>query len=106
MKIRKGFVSNSSTTSFCIYGVGMETGELKEKFKKEVYELTDLFEKEGLEVNFSVDCDYMYIGIEHSNIKDEETGKQFKTRIEDKLKKLLNQDDIKCSTYSEAYRDG
>ena len=33
MKIRNGFVSNSSSSSFCIYGAALEFSEILEKVK-------------------------------------------------------------------------
>ena len=37
MKIRKGFVSNSSSQSFCIYGIYMRTEKIKEKLIEKGY---------------------------------------------------------------------
>ena len=34
MKIRNGFVSNSSSSSFCIYGTYIEFDDLMEKIKE------------------------------------------------------------------------
>lgn len=34
MKVRQGFISNSSTTSFCIYGACIDESEFVEKVKK------------------------------------------------------------------------
>ena len=34
MKVRNGFVSNSSSSSFCIFGTCIELDEMVEKFKK------------------------------------------------------------------------
>ena len=40
MKIRRGFVSNSSSCSFCIYGVSIEPQKLCEKLVENGIELT------------------------------------------------------------------
>ena len=51
-------------------------------------------------------CGYedYYIGDSWKNIKDDETGKQFKERIETQIKKLIP--DAKFGTHEEAFRDG
>jgi hypothetical protein len=155
MKIRNGFVSNSSSSSFCIYGVSLETDYVDilkkikknspESFKKvkeyaerykgdEGYEEIDVNTDEGLEQlaeddpiemldkvlnNKKID-DWddkpgdlaihdpedggIYIGIEWKDIGDDETGKQFKARIEAQLKKILGK--VKCETHEMAWRDG
>jgi len=95
MRVRRGFVSNSSTTSFCIYGVG--TNE-------------DVWGKEGvsdLEVHgFNDYADHSYaVGISWHQIKDDETGAQFKERVE-ALVKLVVPDANEFSTLSDAYYDG
>lgn len=111
MKIRLGFVSNSSSSSFCIYGVELSSyiGELLEKFEideENSYELADVIqEKTGLEVSNGPNGDYLYVGKSWSDIGGDETGKEFKARVEKIIKDVLGVDE-QCSTYSEAWYDG
>ena len=97
MKIRNGFVSNSSTSSFCIYGAAIDKSKVDE----------DAVEKAGLEYHRgdpNNGDDYVYIGRSWCSIKDDETGAQFKKNIEILLKEMF--ETTKCSTYEEAWRDG
>lgn len=111
MKIRQGFVSNSSSTSFCIYGLALDNEKARKLFKlkedEKVYnKLEETVSKvKDLEYHCGQDCYYHYIGRSWSNIKDEETGKQFKEDIQQKLKQIFNED-FKLSTYEEAWYNG
>lgn len=106
MKIRHGFVSNSSTTSFCIYGICIEAGE----------EIIELAERSDMFSRFSPDGDSIYIGKEWCAIGDNETGAQFKKSTQEKIEKFvltsklkgfnIITDSLQCSTIQEAWHDG
>jgi len=123
MKIRTGFVSNSSTSSFLIYGVAIEdVSDLRDKLL-EKYNITEeefeddyegsvyeLVEKEmedvaGFEWHEPGDYDTFYIGKSWHLINDDETGAQFKANVEKTLKEKFG-DDLEFETLSEAWRDG
>ena len=95
MKIRQGFISNSSTTSFCIYGVCLH-GNARDK------SIAKPLEKIPGNPNY-YNSEY-FVGIPWCNIEDDETGAQFKARV----KKLLLESGIseEPSTYKEAWYDG
>ena len=123
MKIRTGFVSNSSCSSFCIYGTIIDQDpELlfkilgkKGEFDDDKYDLDDLMEelydateKAGLEYDSGGDgSEGIYIGCSWSSIKDNQTGKQFKEEVESKINKFFkintDVDKIEFDTHAEAY---
>jgi hypothetical protein len=151
MKRRYGFVSNSSSTSFCIYGTVIEKDYVKifkmlkhmnpEEFKKlrtwvekewenpiEVLTWMDTIDEtddvpngiEDFDIGdvlagvfgdgmcayqpYGCDGDDIYVGREWCKIKDDETGKEFKKDVENKIKKMIP--DAKFNTHEEAWRDG
>ncbi|MBT6050104.1 MAG: hypothetical protein HOG49_25180 [Candidatus Scalindua sp.] len=146
MKIRNGFVSNSSTSSFHIYGICLEEGEqvadrIKENATDDMKELLltknnaaaakssyrnvfddfasymDSFEEDSYELWYEIGCaanlsvnspEYYgtYIGIDPSKIGDDETGREFKTRVENIIKSLLGSDTKGFGWHEEAWRDG
>jgi hypothetical protein len=133
MKIRTGFVSNSSSSSFLMYGVCFESSELQDflsKIKKDSDNLPEYarklledpeFEKGegsyeiaetlagmlGKDYSFNAgpEGENFYFGRSWDSVKDDETGKQFKDSIEKDLKKFFGKD-IKVSTHEEAWFDG
>jgi hypothetical protein len=94
MKTRIGFVSNSSTTSFCIYG-----DEIPHAKAEDAEEL-------GLEVHYDHSWfnSVCYAGLSWYNMKDDETCAQFKERVDTALLQLG--EDLKGQTIQVAYYDG
>lgn len=105
MKIRTGFVSNSSSSSFCLFGIEVTGAEIISAFKDELkkdpkkgmdyinnpedinaYELLENLEH-GLEFAADTEADSYYIGKSPADLKDNETGKHFKTSILEALHK-------------------
>ena len=105
MRIRQGFVSNSSSTSFCVFGVAIERDS--EGHWEDIEAKAD-------------DCDYlttycgdpndwprtMYVGIEWDRIDDDETGQQFKDRVAALIEQIVPGEGDNCTTHEESYYDG
>jgi L-fucose isomerase-like protein len=72
--------------------------------KDEDVDLYDIIDevKNPLSSYTPYDDDDVYIGISWSEVKDDETGKQFKERTEAELEKLLGKK-VKCETYEVAW---
>lgn len=111
MKVRQGFVSNSSSSSFCILGVLCQGYGADEKFKTEEMEdkLEELYDnwysdkkcvlsiKRGIEEYY----EHKLAGAYPSQMKDDETLKEFKQRILDEFKRYdieVEMDDLKWHT--------
>ena len=99
MKIRNGFVSNSSSSSFLIYGIQATCPE-----DEEVYDFTERAEKAGLN-SYIVDSE-PYLGLEWDQVQDDETGAQFKERVKKMLTDFFGEEPEKIGTLSEAWYDG
>lgn len=130
MKIRMGFVSNSSSSSFCIYGTYLDIDEIvtpefiqfildnSKNFKgKTVQDVKDYLEEEEntyeiiyeLEEALGLYWDTIegedgvfYLGQPWKTIGDDQTGRQFKDEVEAKIKKLWP--DATLDTHEEAWR--
>lgn len=121
MKIRMGFVSNSSSSSFAIYGTRVDSNEVLDmllkhkKITKKQYnkcqeednsEVGDIIDWGRCMDNFNnslvlvgdFECyETLYIGRELASIDDDETGKQFKESTEKELKDLFGKE-MDCET--------
>lgn len=117
MKIREGLVSNSSSTSFCIFGTILSEKkknefEAKHSDKEYIYEIVDeelipIIKAKKLNLELHIPpSEYIYIGRSWKNIKDNQTGKEFKEDVEKEIKELLSEENIELDTYEEAWRDG
>lgn len=123
MKIRAGFVSNSSSSSFCIYGLSMDIGEIEDfisntenktdeenirlaKLKlngddeSDVYEFLEKIEKKFGFSTWTSEDGECYIGRDFTSIGDDETGREFKNSTEEKLKSIFG-NDVKVSAIEE-----
>lgn len=117
MKIRNGFVSNSSTSSFCIFGAFISSEEMRNAIEQidaeykfedggdSVYEMAEFLE-EKLDLKCSVlpDTDGACFGRTAQSLKDDETGLQFKQSVQSIIQKYFP--NIQCCWNEEAWYDG
>jgi len=112
MKIRTGFVSNSSSSSFCIIGLdtNQSTFELAKKialaenktfdFDVEDFDYEKCSDLSGSKSDGDVfeyygnyeDCELNYIGIGIRSFGDDMTINEMKKDIQSKIKKLTNEE--------------
>ena len=128
MKVKIDYVTNSSSVSFCMYGLSMSKipesviqktyDAMKdklapdctyEKFKRgvDLYMVADIARKTmsvDLEVHSNPWDDTNYIGIEYSDMNDDETKKQFEKRL-DKVFEQLGFDSSECGIVEDSWRD-
>lgn len=126
MKVRMGFVSNSSSSSFLLYGTFIDEGkvetpeilqliidageaktleEAKQALEDDAYDIVDLVAGElGLSCWSPCECDGYYVGKSWAKVGDDETGKQFKDNIEKQIAKVFPE--AKCCTLEEAWYNG
>lgn len=102
MKIRIGFISNSSSCSFCIYGVTIKADDTIEQ-----EEIIERAEKADLEALYGPDYDTtIYVGRSWRGIGNDETGAIFKADVEKKVKEAFGPNTYPCSTWEEGWYNG
>ena len=125
MKTRQGFVSNSSSSSFCVYGYCCALEEFKDKVKKYLLK-TELIKDDKIDEHISnclfnegtiegtddlsifskdIEENSIYVGKEWCFINDYQTGKEFKNSIQIDINEIFGKDK-KCGTYSEGWWNG
>lgn len=110
MKIRMGFVSNSSSTSFCVYGITTTRDVLMELWQREHFQTEwNLFE-----INYQETSDGTWnedstrrivVGKELIECPDDMTMGEFKRYIQEFVTKWFGPDK-KCSIHEESWFDG
>jgi len=107
MKIRTCFVSNSSSSSFCIYGTYFEELSEKKLNGKIVKKLNELGFYLGSGPNDLGDG--IYVGRNATSIEDNETGKEFKNSTLKELQECFPDKNITAENLSfiqEGWLDG
>jgi len=101
MKIRNGFVSNSSSSSFLIFGKSFDSikdfklsKEIQEQYDEDfdTYEAMESvipYKEKDIEYHIMEYDDTIYVGQSWGRVKDDETGLQFKERTVMKMNELL-----------------
>lgn len=121
MKIRRSFVSNSSSCSFCIYGAAVNGNDLSEVLKENGFmeesheniedwlygsEGDKFLEKLGLVAQMPLydEEEIIYIGRYWKDIPDNSTGKEFKAGVQNTLSQIFKETPI-CTTYEYAWEN-
>jgi hypothetical protein len=108
MKFRNGFVSNSSSSSFAIFGAILDYTEFESLMKAQNIEINDddpecIYEAlskitEGTKLEYYIDeeCN-VAVGRSYNTLGDAETGAQFKADATTKVAKALGKE-VECNT--------
>jgi len=104
MKIRQGFVSNSSTTSFCLYGAMITSPEGGDYdwFDKKLEGHKNLEEFQHPETYGN---EPHYVGQSLSSMKDDQTFGDFKKQVEAEMKAIFG-NEIMFGVLENGWYDG
>jgi hypothetical protein len=92
MKVRIGFVSNSSSCSFCIYGMYIDDEKLIDKIENDDA-FNELLHSENIKIFGGMDfVEGVWAGKSLTSIRDDQTFGDFKKEIEASLIKLFDKD--------------
>lgn len=127
MKVKLGFVTNSSSTSYCMWCVYQTVDSFPEKLKKLVYNeyitlydnkkllydeflidledhpsryrgaIINVFHKFGL--GYAIEFDECYIGEHLESMEEDDTLREFKNKIIEKLKQIDIDRGLKFMTF-------
>jgi len=91
MKTRMGFISNSSTTSFCIMGIIINSDEVKRLAKKKKMDTWDYFETylEGNGLDVEMEDQQWTVGLSIEKLGSNETRQGFHDKVEIMLKNVI-----------------
>jgi hypothetical protein len=104
MKVRNGFVSNSSSSSFLIWGAMVKQSDVAIPDDMEKY---DFIETTGNLVQYAgPDDDYcFYVGRCPSECGGDETMNQFKARVEAEAKEFLQKYNVDATAVKFGWQD-
>jgi hypothetical protein len=90
MKIRNGFVSNSSSSSFCIYGVSIDQEEfaalIDKDFNSDDYDVYEELNKIPAYGANDYERELVWIGEKVTSMEMDETRREFEARVEKEIK--------------------